>query len=104
VPDFRPLEGALLAVGESLNVRSGEGSAKKEVLRDIFRLNHEIGRLAREFPTIAQALREMQLDVNSVTIEIKRDDREQARTAFGRVSSHLQKVREAKGRIPQAPS
>ena len=61
---------------------TGEGPAKKEGLKDVFRMNHEMGRIAREFPALAPRLREMQLEVNSMTIQIKRDEWEGARVAF----------------------
>jgi hypothetical protein len=94
VPDFRFLEETLLAAGETLRAMTGDGPAKKEVLKDVFRINHEMGRIAREFPTLAPGLREMQLEVNSMTIQIKREEVEGAMAAFARVSSCLRKVRE----------
>jgi len=102
VPDFRLLEDALLAAGESLRAMTGDGPAKKEGLKDVFRMNHEMGRIAREFPALAPRLREMQLEVNSMTIQIKRDEWEGARAAFARVSSCLQKVREAAAAPPKS--
>jgi hypothetical protein len=95
VPDFRLLEQTVLAAGESIRATSGDGPAKNEALKDVFRINHEMGRMARDFPAIAPGLREMQLEVNSMTIQIKSHEWEGARAAFERVRSCLQKIREA---------
>ena len=74
-PDLSRLEETVRRAGESLVGIAGNKSAKQEMLRDIFRMNHEIGRIAREFPSIAPALREMQLEVNFVTIRSRGTNR-----------------------------
>ncbi len=100
-PDLSRLEDAVQRAGESLAAAGASKSAKQETLRGIFRMNHEIGRIAREFPSITPALREMQLDVNFVTIRVKRDEPEEARAGFERVVSQLKKVRDIRAAIPQ---
>ncbi len=99
VPDFRLLEDALLATGKSLH--AGDGPAKAEILRDVFRMNHEMGRMARGFPALAPSLREMQLEVNSMTVHIKREERGSARVALEKVTSCLGRVKDAQAAASQ---
>jgi len=100
-PDLSRLEETVQRAGESLVGMGGNKLAKQEMLRGIFRINHEIGRIAREFPSIAPALREMQLEVNFVTIRVKRDEPEEARAGFERVESRLRKVRDTLAKVPK---
>ena len=73
--------------------RLGEdGSGKQEALKDVFRVNHEIGRISRSFTHLAPALREVQLQVNFTTIQIKRNRPEAALEGFARVSSSLSRL------------
>jgi hypothetical protein len=83
-------------MGDSLTDAVADATGKKQaVLKDVFRVNHEIGRIAREFSSMEPALRDMQLEVNFVTIQVKRGGLDQAREGYGRVVASLDKVRGA---------
>lgn len=90
-------------VGEALEGIIKDGSPKQAALKDVFRLNHEIGRMARESPSLAPALREMQLEINYVTIHIKRNELDAARDGFERVAAALGKVRAARAMASSDP-
>lgn len=51
----------------------GEESSKEQSFQDIFALNNEIGRLAREQPGTMARMRELQAYVNMITVGIKYD-------------------------------
>lgn len=51
----------------------GHESSKDQSFQDIFALNNEIGRLARERPTTMARMRELQACVNMITVGIKYD-------------------------------
>lgn len=76
---LRKLMEELRARVESLS----EGSAiNQAVLRSMFSVNNELGRLAREDDSVRGALTELQLRLNLVTIEVKRGRPTEARDAF----------------------
>jgi hypothetical protein len=79
-------------MGESLAGAAGDATQKHAVLRDVFRVNHEMGRIAREFPSMGPALRDLQTEVNFVTIQVKRGGFDEAREGFGRVVASLGRV------------
>jgi len=87
------LDGAVRRMGESLAEAAGDETQKHAVLRDVFRVNHEMGRIAREFPSMGPALRDLQMEVNFVTIQVKRAGFDQAREGFARVVASLERVR-----------
>ncbi|MDA4113145.1 MAG: hypothetical protein OK474_03775 [Thaumarchaeota archaeon] len=94
-PDLDRLEEAVRKMGGSLTKEVEDAMQKQAVLKDVFRVNHEIGRIAREFPSMGPVLRDMQLEVNFVTIQTKRGGLGQAREGYGRVLASLDKVRSA---------
>jgi len=49
----------------------GDEALKDRSFQDIFALNNEIGRLARERPTTMPKMRELQTYVNMITVGIK---------------------------------
>src|SRR5580700_2727587 len=49
----------------------GDESSKDQSFQDIFALNNEIGRLARERPTTMPKMKELQAYVNMITVGIK---------------------------------
>ncbi len=51
----------------------GDEPSKDRSLQDIFALNNEIGRLARERPGTMARMRELQACVNMITVGIKYD-------------------------------
>ena len=96
VPDLARLEEAVGKMGYSLTEVVVDAARRKQaVLKDVFRVNHEIGRIAREFSSVELALRDMQLEVNFVTIQVKRGGLDQAREGYGRVVASLDKVKGA---------
>jgi hypothetical protein len=83
-------------MGDSLTEPALHATGRNQaVLKDVFVVNNEIGRIAREFSSIEPALRDMQLEVNFVTIQVKRGDLDQAREGYGRVAASLDRVRGA---------
>ncbi|MGA2664287.1 MAG: hypothetical protein ABSF83_05020 [Nitrososphaerales archaeon] len=99
------LDLAVRSMGGSLLANEGGASAKREALGGVFWIDDEIGRAARGCPPLEPALRAMQLEVNSMTIAIKRDRLDAAREAFGRVESCLERVREEERRLrPSSPA
>jgi hypothetical protein len=91
-------------MGDSLTEVVVDATQKQAVLKDVFRVNNEIGRIAREFPSIESALRDMQVEVNFVTIQAKRGGLDQAREGYGRVVASLDKVRDARTRASRDES
>jgi hypothetical protein len=83
-------------MGDSLTEAAVDATGRTQaVLRDVFMVNNEIGRIARQFSSMEPALRDMQLEVNFVTIQIKRGGLDQAREGYGRVVASLDKIRGA---------
>jgi hypothetical protein len=76
-------------IGDALDGTIGRGSPKQDVLKEVFRLNHAMGRMARESPSLGPALRDIQLEVNFMTIHIKRNELDLAKERFGRLASRL---------------
>jgi hypothetical protein len=91
-------------MGDSLTKAVTDETLKQAVLKDVFRVNHEIGRIAREFPYMGPALRDTQLEVNFVTIQAKRGGLGQAMEGYGRVVASLDEVRSALTRGSRAES
>ena len=54
-------------------VMKGDESARDEAFEEIFALNNEIGRLAREEPSTMSKMRELQGWVNAITVGMKYD-------------------------------
>lgn len=54
-------------------VIQGDRGAKDQAFQDIFSLNNEIGRLARELPRSMGRMKEIQAYVNMITVGIKYD-------------------------------
>src|SRR5580700_1067700 len=49
----------------------GDESSKEQSFQDIFALNNEIGRLARERPATMPKMKELQAYVNMITVGLK---------------------------------
>ncbi len=49
----------------------GDGASKERSFQDIFALNNEIGRMAREVPKTMPKMKELQAYVNMITVGIK---------------------------------
>lgn len=49
----------------------GDEASKDQSFQDIFALNNEIGRLARERPETMRRMKELQLCVNMITVGLK---------------------------------
>lgn len=66
------IEAAFFRVKSSAEkVMGGDESYKDQSFQDIFALNNEIGRMARERPGTMAKMRELQAHVNMVTVGIK---------------------------------
>jgi hypothetical protein len=91
-------------MGESLAQGAGDATQKHAVLRDIFRVNHETGRIARKYPDMGPALRDLQTEVNFVTIQVKRGGFDEAREGFRRIVASLERVRSASVESSQGES
>jgi hypothetical protein len=94
-PDLGRLEEAVSRVGKSVRGVIDAGQSKQAALGEVFRLNNEIGRMAREHPWLAPALKEMQLEVNLLTIQLKRDQPDAASLGVERMAAALGGVRSA---------
>jgi hypothetical protein len=95
VPDLDALEAAVGRFGSSVAALGEGGAGRQDVLKDVFRLNREIGRMASDFPRMRPVLREMQLEVNLTTMEVKRGRSQAAKQAAARVATSLERVRAA---------
>ena len=81
---------------------SVEGAGAQEVLRAIYGVNNELGRLARGDSSLRIALTELQLLLNSVTMEVKRRRFPEALASFARAENSLSSIRKDKdARKPQ---
>ena len=100
------LESAVSRLADSIAGLSDDGSGRQDALKDVFRINQEIGRIARSLDWMAPALRDMQLEVNLTTIQIKNGRSGSAREAFAKVSSSFAKVMatQASGRPGREPA
>ncbi len=67
---------------------------RQVVLRAMFRVNDELGRLARGEGQLRGRLTGMQALLNAVTIEVKRGDAAKARDAFARAEEALRDLRD----------
>jgi hypothetical protein len=66
------IEAAFLLVKASAKkVADGDETSKDQSFQDIFALNNEIGRLARESPEARPRMKELQAYVNMITVGIK---------------------------------
>ena len=95
MPELGRLEDAYAKVVNSLEEVAKGRLQVQAALREVFGLNQEIGRMARESPELAPPLRDMQLEVNAFTVQIKRNELGEAREALMRVGSALARVVEA---------
>ncbi len=57
----------------------GDEAAKDQSFQDIFALNNEIGKLAREQPDSMPKMKELQVCVNLITVGLKYDRTEEVR-------------------------
>lgn len=62
------------------------------VLRTIFSTNNEIGRLSRRRGDLRDSLVELQMEVNLVTVQVKRGRFPNAREAFGKVDETFGRI------------
>ena len=66
------IEAAFLRVKTSAEKAiGGDEGEKDQSFQDIFALNNEIGRLARELPETMQRMKELQTYVNMITVGLK---------------------------------
>jgi len=66
------IEAAFLRVKSSAEkALGGDEASKDQSFQDIFALNNEIGRLARERPVTMPKMKELQAYVNMITVGIK---------------------------------
>jgi hypothetical protein len=87
--DLRVLIGELgLEIG-SLEKTRGEISNS---MRIIFKVNQELGRIARQEPALKKQMIDIQLSVNVVTVGLKRGDVAEARAAFQLAEDSLSQV------------
>ena len=96
-PEFDGLDEALRRLGASIAALGSDGSGKQTALEDIFRVNQEIGRLARAFRQMTPALRELQLKVNATTVLVKGNRPAEALQAFTDVTSGVAQVKANRG-------
>lgn len=84
------LSEAVSALGESLDSFSLGGATEIDVFQNIFRLNSELGKLARADPSLRPLLIEIQSRINTVTIEVKGSNAQGAAEAFREAASRLE--------------
>ncbi len=65
------IEAAFSKVKASAKSASEDEASKEQSFQDIFALNNEIGRLARERPETMPRMRELQAYVNMITVGLK---------------------------------
>lgn len=94
-PDLDALHAALERLCHSVGALGADGAGRQEALKDVFRVNREIGRLAMDFGWMRPVLREVQLEVNLVTVDVKRGRTEEARERVAKVSSSLERAARA---------
>lgn len=71
-PGMDGIEAAFLRVKSSAErTMAGDPSSRDESFQEIFALNNEIGRVARERPTTMPKMKELQVYVNMITVGIK---------------------------------
>ena len=87
-PQIGGLEGAVEGL-RRVTMKLQSDDERKRALKEVFKLNNEIGKLMHEFPSLADSLREMQLSVKLVTIAIKRGEGDRVAAALAGVSSAL---------------
>ncbi len=64
-------------------------------LEHVFRVNQEVGRIARSFAWTRPVLRDLQLEVNFTTIQIKKNRPTEAAEGLARASACLERVKAA---------
>jgi hypothetical protein len=74
-PRLAELQRLLAELRTGLVGAEKDGQDNQMTLQAIFRTNNELGRVAREDPSLRPALVELQLRLNSVTVELKRGRR-----------------------------
>ena len=74
-------------------VIGGDEGAKDRSFQDIFALNNEIGRLARERPRTMPKMKELQGFVNAITVGMKYDKMEDLREALSVVERAIDALR-----------
>jgi hypothetical protein len=87
--DLRVLMEELRVEIESLEKTRGEIS---DSMQAIFRVNQELGRIARQEPALKKKMIEIQLSLNAMTVGLKRMDVAGARAVFQLAEDDLSQV------------
>jgi hypothetical protein len=79
---------------------SGDEVAKDQSFQDIFALNNEIGRLAREHPKFMQKMKELQAYVNAITVGMKYDKMDDLREGLSVTEVAIRALRKELASFP----
>lgn len=74
-------------------VMRGDEMARDRSFEEIFSLNNEIGRMAREEPASMRKMRELQLCVNAITVAMKYDKKDDLREGLSTTEGALRALR-----------
>ncbi len=95
------IEAAFLRVKSSARkVMEGDEAAKDQSFQDIFALNNEIGRLARERPKAMPKMKELQACVNAITVGMKYDKMEDLREGLSTTEGAIKALRKELSSAP----
>jgi hypothetical protein len=78
----------------------GDESSKDQSFQDIFALNNEIGRLARERPTTMPKMKELQAYVNMITVGIKYGRAEDLREGLSVTEESIKAMKKELASVP----
>ncbi len=71
----------------------GDQASRDQSFEDIFALNNEIGKLARELPKTLSRMKELQAFVNLITVGLKYDRMEELREGLSVAEESIKKLR-----------
>ncbi len=71
----------------------GDEALKDQSFQEIFALNNEIGRLAREVPSTMQKMKELQGCVNTITVALKYDKEDGLREGLSNTEEAIRALR-----------
>ena len=71
----------------------GDSASRGQSFQDIFALNNEIGRLARELPKMMARMKELQAFVNLITVGLKYDKVKELREGLSSTEESIKALR-----------
>ena len=71
----------------------GDEASKERSFQDIFALNNQVGRMAREQPSTMARMKELQACVNMITVGLKYDKRASVREGLTATSKSIKALK-----------